>query len=186
MFNYRQKLIARSIKEFDQVLDIGFAEIPNQFLKNKELIGIDLQNVSKPANYSKVIIGNANDLNLFFEESSIEAICSGELFEHLLNPIDFLKKCHFILKPDGFIVISTPNPHHLIEFVSTLFLSRKFFYDPEHVCIYPQRWLIRMLELSGFTDVKLRSGGISVPLIGDLWFPRPIAEYSLVTARALK
>jgi hypothetical protein len=43
-----------------------------------------------------------------------------------------------------------------------------------------------MLELSGFKDVKLRSGGINFPILGDIWFPRPIAEFSLISARAAK
>ena len=119
-------------------------------------------------------------------ECAVDAICSGELLEHLIDPIAFLKKCHYVLKPNGVIALSTPNPHHVFEFVSTVFLSRKIFYDPEHVCIYPQRWLIRMFEIAGFTEVKVISGGLSVPVLGDIWFPRPIAEFSIVIAKATK
>ncbi|HQI45290.1 MAG TPA: UDP-N-acetylglucosamine 2-epimerase (non-hydrolyzing) [Bacteroidales bacterium] len=57
MFNYRQKLIAKHTQFFNQVLDIGFAEIPNKYLTNQEVIGIDLQEIPKPENYSKIIVG---------------------------------------------------------------------------------------------------------------------------------
>lgn len=186
MFNYRQKLIAKHIQLHNQVLDIGFAEIPNKYLKNQEVIGIDIKEIPKPENYSKIIVGNAVDLTLFFKESSIESICTGELLEHLFNPLDFLKKCHSILKPNGIFVMTTPNPHHFFEFASTIFMSTKIFYASEHVCIYPQRWLIRMMELSGFTEVKIKSGGISIPFVGNVWFPRPIAEFSFVIGKAKK
>jgi SAM-dependent methyltransferase len=186
MYNYRQKLLAKYTKKFNVVLDIGFAEIPNKYLKNKIVIGLDLKHVPKPINYTNVIFGDANSLTNLFDESSIESICAGELFEHIYNPIEFLRNCHFVLKPNGRMVISTPNPYHLFEVISTIFLSKKIFYDPEHVCIYPQRWLIRMFEIAGFKNVIVKSGGINIPLIGDVRFPRLIAEFSFVIAEAGK
>lgn len=186
LFNYRHKLLAKTTKKFDLLLDIGFAEIPNVYLNNKQVIGIDIQKVDKPSNYSEVIVADACTLTNYFSPSSIDAICCGELFEHLLNPISFLRQCHTILKPNGLIALTTPNPHHFFEFISTIFLSKRFFYDPEHVCIYPQRWLIRMFEIAGFTKTKLMSGGVSVPLVGEIWFPRPIAEFSFISAEAYK
>ena len=186
LFNYRHRLLAKSTIDYEILLDIGYAEIPNKYLNNKQVIGIDLQQVEKPTNYTQVIVGYANDLNKVFNASSVDAICCGELFEHLINPIDFLKKCHLILKPGGLIALTTPNPHHFFEFLSTIFLSKKIFYDLEHVCIYPQRWLIRMFEIAGFSDVKIKSGGLSIPIIGEIWFPRPVAEFSFVSAKAQK
>jgi len=144
LFDFRQKLLAKTTSKYDVLLDIGYAEIPNKYLTNKQVIGIDLHTIEKPSNYSKVIVGDASNLADYFDASSINAVCCGELLEHLVNPIDFLKGCHNVLKPNGILALTTPNPHHFFEFVSTIFLSKKFFYSPGHVCIYPQRWLIRM------------------------------------------
>lgn len=186
IFNYRQKKLAKTTFKYDLVLDLGFAEIPNKFLRNKHVIGVDLQEAEKPINYHKIIIGDVTNLDALFGISSIDAICCGELFEHLINPNDFLKKCHYVLKPGGLLALTTPNPHHFFEFASTVFLSKKFFYTTNHVCIYPQRWLIRMFEIAGFTDIRIKSGGLSLPKFGDIWFPRPIAEFSFISAKARK
>jgi SAM-dependent methyltransferase len=186
LFDYRQKLLAKSTKNYNVLLDIGYAEKPNKYLGNKQIIGIDLHAVEKPSNYSKIVVGNANNLVNYFDESSIDAICCGELLEHLINPIDFLKNCNKVLKPNGLLALTTPNPHHLFEFLSTVFLSKKIFYSPEHVCIYPQRWLIRMFEIAGFADIKIMSGGLAIPIIGTIWFPRPIAEFTFVMGKAHK
>ncbi|OQB59863.1 MAG: Methyltransferase domain protein [Bacteroidetes bacterium ADurb.Bin145] len=186
LFDFRQKLLAKTTSKYDVLLDIGYAEIPNKYLTNKQVIGIDLHTIEKPSNYSKVIVGDASNLADYFDASSINAVCCGELLEHLVNPIDFLKGCHNVLKPNGILALTTPNPHHFFEFVSTIFLSKKFFYSPGHVCIYPQRWLIRMFEIAGFTDIKVMSGGLAIPFIGTIWFPRPIAEFTFVSAKAHK
>ena len=118
-----------------------------------------------------------------FKENEFDAVTAGEIIEHLENPNLFLKGAYNILKAGGTLVLSTPNPNSIWERILTLNLSRKYFYDPEHFNLYPQRWLIRILERNGFKNIKVYSGGLTVPFFNkNIYFPRPWAEYTVISA----
>jgi len=174
--NLRFKRIARHANvgaEF--ICDVGFKQCPNPYLKAKRIIGVDPNATEDDVNgnYSEVYCGVLSDYTKIKGREIFDAITAGEIIEHLEDPINFLRDCHSALKPNGKIILSTPNPNSLIEQFLTIFLSRKYFYTEEHVLLIPQRWLIRIMELAGFTDIKLVSGGFPVPVIGLIPFPRP-------------
>ena len=171
--NLRLKRMADLVRGRDKVLDIGSADKPNQFLNNQVVIGLDLEQHSTPKNYTDRIVGDATILPQPFGAASFDAITAGEIIEHLVNPMDFLRCCKKTLAPDGILVLSTPNPNSPIERLLTVNLSRRYFYTEEHIMLFPQRWLIRMLERSGFSDVRLSSGGFPIPALGLIPFPRP-------------
>lgn len=181
--HYRLKKMAALARGKSKLLDIGYAAMPNPYLQNSEVYGLDLNKpVQLPTNYIKIFQGNVFDLPKPFEENSFDAILAGEIIEHLEQPVEFLRLCNKTLKPGGLLVISTPNPNSIWEQILTLNLSRSFFFDPEHVCLYPQRWLIRMFELANFEKVKICSGGIKLPYtLTNIPFPRPWAEFTIVS-----
>lgn len=180
---YRLKKIASLVVSKAKVLDVGSADAPNIFLKNKEIIGLDINPIKETSNYTKVVKGDANKLESIFSKGSFDAITAGEIFEHLENPNLFLKGAHNILKPGGLLVLSTPNPNSIWERLLTLNLSRKYFYTPDHFNLYPQRSLIRILERNGFKNIKVLSGGLTIPFINtNIPFPRPWAEFTIIRA----
>ncbi len=179
---YRLKKLAKLVQSRKTVLDLGCTALPNPFLNNEEVVGLDVSEGLLHDNYSKLIIGNVMDIDSIFEENSLDSIIAGEIIEHLEDPVCFLRQCHKILKPDGVLVLSTPNPNSLIERFLTLTLSRRYFYTDNHLMLYPQRWLIRMLERSGFTDIKLHSGGMIFPILSLIPFPRPWCYQTISTA----
>lgn len=179
---YRIRKLAHFCEGRDRLLDLGWAQQPNPYLHNSEVIGLDLERPEPPANYAGAFEGDVMNLPHPFEPESFDAIHAGELLEHLEDPIRFLRNCLDTLKPGGILVLSTPNPNSPWERLLTLSLSRRFFYTEHHVCLYPQRWLIRMLERSGFTDVRLLSGGIQSPF-GLVPFPRPWCYQTIAIAK---
>ncbi len=180
--HYRLKKMAALVADRSRVLDIGCADMPNIYLKNKEVTGFDIRRTRLTSNYHKFVPGDAMQLPEIFEPGSFDAIVCGEMLEHLERPVDFLRACFFCLEDGGILVLSTPNPNSPFERLLTLSLSRRFFFTPDHVCIFPQRWLIRMCERAGFDYVRLFSGGITLPLLGNLPFPRPWCHYTIVKA----
>ncbi len=186
--NYRLKKMAGLISGRQRVLDVGCKDIPNTFLQNQELIGLDFGEADMPGNYQECRQGDAMKLPAPFEPDSFDAIHAGEILEHFEWPVEFLRGCFRTLKPGGMLVLSTPNPHSPFESLLTINLSRRFFYDKDnyrphfdHVCLYPQRWLIRMMEIAGFRQVRLHSGGMFVPLLGLVPFPRPWCYETIAT-----
>jgi SAM-dependent methyltransferase len=122
------------------------------------------------------------DLPYPFSNSEFDAITAGEILEHLEDPMGFLRACYETLAPGGILVLSTPNPNSPIERLLTITLSRRFFYTDDHIMLFPQRWLIRMLERSGFSDVRLYSGGFPVPPLGLVPFPRAWCYQTIASA----
>ncbi|MES1922722.1 hypothetical protein MHBO_004245 [Bonamia ostreae] len=53
-------------------------------------------------------------------------ICALELIEHIPNVFEFLKCCHFLLKTNGILVISTINKT-IKSYLLTIFLAEHLF-----------------------------------------------------------
>jgi len=188
--DYRLRKMARLCAGRRRVLDLGPMEMPNRHLQNAEVIGLDMEPGRLPANYSACTVGDVMELPAPFEPGSFDAIHAGEILEHVEAPVEFLRRCLRTLAPGGVLVLSTPNPHSPYELLLTVTLCRRFMYDKnryrpklDHVCLYPQRWLIRIMEMAGFVDVRLYSGGIFVPLFGQVPFPRPWCYQTIAAAR---
>lgn len=77
----------------------------------KKVVGIDLSKKSiKTMNESgyNAIVMDAEKINF---KQKFDIVFAGELIEHLANPGLFLKSAQKVLKPNGLIVLSTPNTY---------------------------------------------------------------------------
>ena len=180
--SFRLRKMAKLAANQERVLDVGPAEMPNTYLRNERIVALDVLSFSLPANYTERVVGDVMHLPEPFGAGSFDCITAGEILEHLENPLAFIKGCYETLSEGGLLVLSTPNPNSLIERLLTLNLSRRFFYTPDHVMMFPQRWLIRILERAGFDNVKLHSGGFPIPFLGLIPFPRPWCYQTIATA----
>ena len=74
----------------------------------------------------------ALDLNerLPFPADAFDLVYAIEVFEHLHRPYDVLRECHRILKPGGFLVVSTPNILHLQSRLRFLLTGFHDLYQP--------------------------------------------------------
>ncbi|WP_434049447.1 class I SAM-dependent methyltransferase [Marinobacter salarius] len=179
----RLRRMASLVSHGRSIADVGFYQCPNPFLAAEKVVGID-PNADKrnlAYHYSDMFSGTLADYIDAIGPESFDVVLAGELIEHLEVPVDFLRDCYRSLKPGGRIVLSTPNPNSLIERLLTLSLSRQYFYTTEHVMLIPQRWLIRMMEIAGFENIRLYSGGFPFPLLGLVPFPRPWCYQTIAT-----
>lgn len=162
-----------------KILDIGFADQPNPYLRG-EVYGFDRCAVMCPPNYTATITGDVADLSNWDER--FDTVIAGEVIEHLDHPIEFLDCCYQILKPGGTLILSTPNPYYPAMIVLEMLMFRKFFYFHEHVHIFLPRFLVRLMERQKFTNVKTYSGGIVFPGV-TMPFPRPICYAIIYTGQ---
>ncbi len=97
------------------------------------------------------ILDNAEKLdNLNNEE--LDIISSHHNIEHLYEPYAFLKQCNRVLKKNGYLYLSCPNPSSL-----TAFYERKNwsgFATPEHVSLQAPFTYRQWLEENGFQIIK--------------------------------
>ncbi len=79
---------------------------------NKQTLGVDIDpegvRILNEQGYH-AIVGNVEEMDL---GRKFDTIIAGEIIEHLENPGRFLRNMHRHLKPDGVIIVSTPNPFY--------------------------------------------------------------------------
>ncbi len=84
---------------------------------------------------------------------SVDFATSFQVIEHVLNPREFLADIRSLLKPNGTLLISTPNREDiLMELLPEEF--RRFFYRVVHRWYFDQRSLARCAREAGFIIEK--------------------------------
>lgn len=165
VINYRLKPLIELINNFSpnrgKLLEIGCAL--GYFLELAESCGWEAQGVelsSWAAQYARektkvnVLTGKLEDIK--FPDSYFDAIVMIELIEHTQNPDTFLKEVHRILKPEGRILITTPNS----KSVHGKIWKRKFqetFLIPEHLFLFSIPTINRILETNNFKIIHLQT-----------------------------
>lgn len=83
-----------------------------------------------------------------------DVIVAGDLIEHLANFDGFIRNLQGLLKPDGTIILSTPNPffYDLFSFVA---LKKAFLINPEHTCWIDPQALSQLFQRYGFAVAQI-------------------------------
>ena len=137
-FGLRQEKYKDLVGSGDKICELGCGLSP--FLSGvdfKEKVGID---------FSETTLLKASELNptidyypadvtkVPFHDNYFDAVVAGEVIEHLEEPQKLLDEMERICKPNGIIVLSTPNlefedPEHLWEFDEEYFIEKGFFVE---------------------------------------------------------
>ena len=144
----KQELIAETLyrhaPEAEVVLDVGYAQNPNPALRG-EIHGIDIVNNEKPKHYREVRKVDLNLCSIPYDNSFFDAVGMGCVLAHVTNPFGLLAELHRVLKKDGILVLSTPNPNYYWETVLNVFFHRM----KHRVC--RAKWEEHFCEFSRFT-----------------------------------
>ena len=113
-----------------------------------------------------ISVGNAEDFNL---GKQFDVIVAGDLIEHLADLRGFLLSCQSHLKPDGKILISTPNPWYWRNVVKALFFG-KVKNNPEHTL-----WMcpVTLSQLVARFDLQLVQWHFGSSYMRDRLMPLP-------------
>ena len=89
-----------------------------------------------------------------FEDNSIDVIYCADLVEHLYPGIylGLIKEAHRILKENGKLIIYTPNPSHILEFLKRYNIVLKK--DVSHVDFKTMKVMKKTLSENGFEIVR--------------------------------
>ncbi|MFL6500637.1 MAG: methyltransferase domain-containing protein [Candidatus Udaeobacter sp.] len=107
-------------------------------------------------------IGVADDPTRVGEDSFDVAIAT-EVIEHLVRPVDLLRFSKRLLRPGGYVIISTPYHGYLKNLV--LALTNKWdahlspFWDGGHIKFWSRTTLSQLLNDAGFRVVRFIGAG---------------------------
>jgi SAM-dependent methyltransferase len=141
-----------------EVLDIGYAELPNPYLSNFHCIGYDLAIPKIKTGYSEEIQGDVNDIVNKLQGYKFDTVILGEIIEHIENPYALLDTIHILLKNGGRVVISTPNPLGFPVFFCELLGLKKYYYADDHKYYFLPRWAEKLIDQAAMISKKLFSG----------------------------
>lgn len=126
----------------------------------------------------KGIIVNQNMLeNLVGKVEKYDLLTSFELFEHLHDPLVFIKDCYELLKPGGFIYLTTLNSHGFD--IQILWEKSNSIFPPHHLNFFNPISMDRIMALAGFEKIEITTPGEldidivkNVSDIGNIELPR--------------
>jgi SAM-dependent methyltransferase len=179
--DYRLRKTENLLNDKTTLPNVGFAHMPNFFLSNREVIGIDLEMAEKPDHYTEIFTGTLQQFGEL-NRDSVDAISAGEILEHIENPGSFLRECHNFLSSGGKLFLSAPNSNSPFERLLTLELFRKYFYTQDHFFYVPQRWLTRVSEYAEFSNLHVEFGGAQLSFLRLVAFPRLRCHQTIAVA----
>ncbi|MBI2021522.1 class I SAM-dependent methyltransferase [Candidatus Daviesbacteria bacterium] len=127
---------------------------------NYQVLGIDINKSAKKMAWKryqvKVLIGEVGDVSL--KEKNYDAVVLFQTIEHIKYPITFLKNLSRILRPNGIVLITTPNSESLWK---KLLKNNWFSYKhQEHLTFWNEKALKIALLKSNFKDIDFYSDDI--------------------------
>jgi SAM-dependent methyltransferase len=103
-----------------------------------------------------------------------DVVVAGEIIEHLDAPGPFLRAMRELLKPDGLLVVTTPNAYRLLNFLAPA--SGSELIHPDHTAWHSPHTLRNLLERNGwdvegmayYQNPAPRMGGVVGPVVRGL------------------
>ena len=154
-----EKLIAL-VGDSERVLDVGCA---TGFLAQRlqargaTVVGLELDEraAAEARRFCEAVyVGDVETMELPLEPGNFDAIVCGDFIEHLRDPRAFLVRIRPFLRPDGKLVLSTPNVANWAMRLGLLFGRFRYtewgILDRTHTHLFTRKTLRECLESAGY------------------------------------
>ena len=145
-----------------KLLDVGcgagfFLNELKKKWKKADLYGLEPSLIMSEEAKNKGLKIFNNTLERFNKKNFFDVVCCFELFEHMYDPLIFLKKINQILKKNGLIYFSTLNGKGFD--IDLLKENSSAIYPPYHLNFFNPKSIKKILEISGFKNIKVQTPG---------------------------
>ena len=154
---------ARFVRALDgDVLDVGCADgllldgFAQEGFPRQGLVGVDFHPTAIRLTCSKgyqAVEGRFEDVEL--EPSRYRLVVMNQLIEHMVDPLEALRKLQTILAPGGYAFLETPN----IRSPNARLARRRYwggYHYPRHLHLFSAETMTRMVEQAGLQVVEIR------------------------------
>ena len=97
------------------------------------------------------IYKDINDLN----DNTYDLITLFHVYEHINDPLDFIKVLNRKLKPNGKIIIEVPHAEDILIKIFNLNSFKKFTFWSEHLILHSKKTLKKFIEYGDFKIIQL-------------------------------
>lgn len=172
------------------ICDLGCGKVAiSDYIQSKKTIKIDSDPKSEPD-----IVHNFID-GLPLDDESVDICIAGEILEHIYHSKKFLKDIRRVLKPNGKLLLSTPNICSLkyrLAFILGILPSNAaradMFYEddmPGHIRDYTFLEVKKLLTICGFEIISKTSDGLyynGIKVVSQNILPITFGECIIVMA----
>lgn len=158
-----------------RVLDIGCSTgYLDRALQQRgnEVVGIEADPAAAAAARqwcTDVRVGDVEMIGLSFAPRSFDVVLCADVLEHLRDPGKLLARARPLLRPDGRLVLSTPNIANWTIRASLLFGRFRYadrgILDRTHTHLFTRRTLVECIEAAGYLIDEI-DFTVPVPLVG--------------------
>ena len=178
----RFKKMTSMVGSNNKVLDLGcYDGTLGEILinNNNEVFGIEGSKDVAEIARQKGITVKIQDLedSFGFKANFFDVIVAGEVIEHILDTDYFIEHVKRVLKPNGFLVLSTPNVasfgrRFLLLFGKNPYFEASFGFPPEahsgHLRFFTKSLLLNYLEREGFEIIRFTSDVVCFTPSGEI------------------
>lgn len=121
-------------------------------------------------------VGDVMD-GLPFEDNTFDFVFALEIMEHVESPTSMLTECRRVLKPDGALILSVPNPYCWVEMYGNW---RRVPESEGHVSSFTCQTISRLIAFNGMKIVSSCGTFFRVPFIHRLVKNPPVFKSNLM------
>lgn len=162
---FRREILKHSDKNKpSKLLDVGCSQLDFSKTSNTiESFGIDIKH---SAQYDSLHFKQCNldKEKIPYSDSYFDFVIAGEIIEHVKRPFEVIEEIARVLKDNGYLFLSTPNPHYYLEILKELFGIKKVD-DVEHLNLFSRIHIIAYLEKNGFSIIEIKRYKFWIPFI---------------------
>jgi SAM-dependent methyltransferase len=153
LLQIRGRVTSEFLPDKGRILEIGAGEATFD-RKGCEYIGINVSRRGSPT-----VLGDGQALP--FRDAAFDGVIATEVIEHVRHPYRLLREIRRVLRPDGHLLLSTPNvaipANRIAMAVFGLFPDdRTLHEDPDvgHIHFFTRRFLLEAVAREGFRIVR--------------------------------